>query len=227
MTFTPKTSVKLFSALALICLFLATSMGCTAKDPAYSGFLKDYSKLSADTMGDKGATYWQAPGVSLKTYRKFIVDPVSLHMAPESREETLKVNSAVANNLTAYLHKQLVAELSKKYEIVDRAGADVARIRGAITSIDVKRKDMKVYNFIPAGLVLTGVGEATGIRDSIGVLSMEGEITDSLTGKPVAQVVQAQGVEVDVKKEEDYTEKHAYPTLDFWAQKLRLRISQK
>lgn len=225
MKFNPKRSVKSVPALALIFLFLAMSLGCTAKDTAYSGFLRDYSQLQPDPMDKKGALYWQAQGASLKAYGKFMVDPVSLHFAPELSGETTKVDPSVANALTTHLHKSIVAELSRKYEIVEKSGPDVARIRPAITSIDVQRKDMKVYNFIPVGLVITGVGEVSGIRDSVAVLGMEGEITDSLTGKSIASVVQSHGMEVDVKKEEDYTERHAYPTLEYWAKKLNLRIS--
>lgn len=214
-----------FVIVSTVAFLFIMATGCVTSEQKYSGFLKDYSQLQPDPMDKKGAMYWQASGVSFRSYGKFMVDPVSLHFAPELSGETTKVDPYVANALTAHLHKSIVAELSKRYEIVEKGGPGVARIRPAITSIDVQRKGMKVYNFVPVGLVITGVGEATGARDSVAVLGMEGEITDSLTGKSIASVVQTHGLEVDVKKEEDYTEKHAYSTLEYWAKKLLLRIS--
>jgi hypothetical protein len=219
----------LASALKLtICLIVlgmfAMTLGCKTTEPKGSGFLYDYSKLQPDYMDEKGAMYWQDPGVSLKKYKKFMIDPVSFYIPPEMKSEGETVNPDVANNLTVYLGTAVAKMLKKDFRMVDKAGPDVGRLRIAITSIDVDRKGLKVYNLVPAALVLTGVGEATGIRDSIAVLSMEGEILDSLTGQRVAAVVQTKGNDVPVKSEQELSASQAYPTLDFWAGKLKGRI---
>ncbi len=217
------TSVLNLTICLIVLGMLTMTLGCKTTELQGSGFLRDYSMLGQDTTDD-GVAYWQDPNVSLKKYKKFMIDPVALFFAPDGTKETETINPATANKIATYLKNTLITTFGPEYTIVEEAGSDVARLRIALTSLEVNRKDLKIYNMVPAALVLTGVGEVTGIRDSIAVINMEGEFLDSITGQRVAAVVQNRGNEVSVKKTEDLKEKDVYPTLDFWALKLKERI---
>ncbi len=216
------TLVSVIMCIALLAML--TTFSCVSKQINYSGFLGDYSMLGPDAMDD-GVAYWQDPNISLKKYKKFMIDPVTLFFPPDTTNGTEAINPVTVNKIAVYLKDAVVASFGPEYTFVEEAGHDVARLRIALTSIEVNRKDLKVYNLVPAALVLTGVGEATGIRDSIAVINMEGEFLDSITGQRVAAVVQNRGNEVSVKKIEDLREKDVYSTLDFWAMKLKERIT--
>jgi hypothetical protein len=221
-----KTAGPFNLAICLMALIFLIPLGCTSqKKVAQKGFLNDYNRLQADTeMDDKGAQFWKSPDVDFKKYKKFMLDPVSYFVTPDQFPEGHVINTQLANNTTAYFTKQILAALPPEFEVVDQAGPDVARLRMVLTGISVDRKSLKAYQYVPVALVLTTVSEATGNRDSIAVLSMEGQVIDSLTGQVVAEVLQQAGTEVGVKKIEDATDQDVYPNLDFWAQKLKQRL---
>lgn len=219
-------SLRQFATLmaCVMLLSLMISAGCTSSKPSYSGFLNDYSKLQPDPMEKEGAMFWINPDVSLKTYKKFIIEPISFRFSPELEDQAKNVDEAVLNDISKYFKDAIANSLAPEYSIVDESGHDVARLRIALTSVNVSRKDLKLYQYIPVALVLTGVGEATGMRDSLGILTMEGEALDSISGKRVAAVVQKKANEVDVKKQDDLTAADVYPTLDYWAKKMKDRL---
>lgn len=225
--------MKLYSGLlhrcftifaSMIILSLLTTMGCSSKQIPESGFLSNYAGLEPDPVDKEDAMFWIDNQVSLEDYKQFIIDPISFHFSAELQEQAKNVDASILNDLSDYLKDAIVKSLSPEYTVVDTPGHDVARLRIALTTISVDRKNLKAYQYIPVALVITGVGEATGTRDSLAVLAMEGEAKDSISGKRIAAVVQKKAVEVDVKEEKDLTAADVYPTLDYWAEKMKNRL---
>lgn len=199
------------------------AVGCGSKNLKYSGFLDSYDKMAPDEM-DKGDMFWQDPDVSIKSYTKFMIDPISFHMSPELQETSGELDAELANKMAAYFKETITKTLAPEYEVVENVGPDVGRLRIALTGVTVERKSLKAYQFIPVALVVTGAMEATGIRDRVTVLGMEGELLDSTTGKVLGAVVQQSGTASTAKNMEEVSERDVYPTLDHWAQKLKKRL---
>lgn len=195
--------------------------GCsTTKDISYSGFMEDYSDLRPDPDFD-GLMVSQADDKTLMKYNKFIIEPVSFYLSSNTDLGAKDIDPEVIFKATTYLHDALINDLSPDYPVVDKPGVDVARLRFAITAVELNRKDMGLVNYIPVGLILTGIGEATGTRDRMVVLNMEGEIFDSVTGRELVRLVQRKGIESPARSIEEIKEQDMYPVLDFWAARLR------
>jgi hypothetical protein len=181
-----------------------------------SGFLPDYSKLR-EVPGEKGKLRWIAPDLDRGKYRRFIVDPVESRV-PLAYQDKVRPNPEVAAAVTTYFRDALVRELRTRYEVVEKPGAGVARISTAITAIHPTAKQLEAWQYLPVAMVVTGIAEASGARERNVVVYVEGEITDSLNGKLLAEVMQGRVAEEGgVRRIEDITPETVKPVLDFWA----------
>lgn len=220
----PNVSMKGVAIVASLCMLFVTGCASTGTTPSYySGYLHDYSQLKP-SPNYQGMLLWVDPDVDRRKYRRFIVDPVTVYFPPGLRGNEGGVDPEVINKLTNYLHKAIVQALEPNYPVVKDADHDVARIEVAITGVELQRKDLSAYQYLPVALVVTGVGEATGTRNRVAVAMMEGEFSDSLTGQRIGIVVQQAGEEVSVGTAQDVRGKHVFPVLDYWAKLLRKRI---
>jgi hypothetical protein len=107
---------------------------------------------------------------------------------------------------------------------VDKPDLDVVRVRAAITGVEVKRKNLKFYHYLPVSLAIIGVGEATGMRRRLAVVFNETEFTDSLTDRIVGATVWQNAGKTSVKTTAELKSMDVFPALDFWAKKLRERL---
>jgi hypothetical protein len=215
---------RIYTMVVLMVLALLIT-GCTASKTKYSGWLKDYKGFSQDPEYKDAIIYTKGDKV-LQKYTKFIIDPVSVYISPEISDDKGKMDPHLIYLATAYFRKALAGTIGEDFEIVNKPGPDVARIRAALTSVELTKKELKAYNYIPISLVLTAAGEATGVRDSVAVMNMEAELLDSLTGHRIAAVVQKYSHETPTKKPEDLRAKDVYPILDFWAQKVKKNLTR-
>ncbi len=205
-------------------LVLLLAAGCaTSKAPYYqSGFLHDYSKLKPDPELPGQMTY-QAPDAELRKYKRFMLDPITVYLAPELTVITERINPETIRKVTQYFYDAIKKAVEPEYPVVDNPGSDVIRVRAAITGVEVKRKNLKLYQYLPIPLVIAGVSEAAGIRKSLAVVFMEAEMTDSLTGRIVSAAVWQNAGKTSVKTPTELNSQDVFPTLDYWAEKLRER----
>lgn len=160
-------------SIVTVSLLLVLS-GCSSnKNIRYSGFLDDYSDLEPDPDFE-GVMVAKADAETLKKYKKFIIEPVSFYLSQNTDLGPNDIDPEVVQKATSYLHDAVIKDLSPDYPVVNKPGVDVARLRFALTAVELNRKDMGVANYIPVGLVITGIGEATGMRDRTLIMSMEG-----------------------------------------------------
>ncbi|MCG8684301.1 MAG: DUF3313 domain-containing protein [Desulfobacterales bacterium] len=217
---------KILYAL-IACLILAfMTTGCMTTGPKYSGWLDhDYSKLQPDPEYE-GAMIWLAPDNVIKNYDKMMFDDVAIHVDPNIADDREKIDPEVINDFTSYFKEALIKEFSKDYEVVDKPGKGVVRIRTALTAVQLTKKDLKAYQYIPVALVLTTASEVAGIRNKLAVFNMEGIAQDSLTGEVLAMVVQRHAHETSIQTAEKMTAQEAYPTLDYWVQKAKKKFDR-
>jgi hypothetical protein len=87
----------------------------------------------------------------------------------------------------------------------------------ALTAVAVEGFKLKPYQLVPVALVFTGAKEATGQSKRDVRLFVEAEITDSVSGEPLARFVrEAKGIQV--ASDGKLTLKDAKPQIDKWAQ---------
>jgi len=167
-----------FEIKNVVCVsVLAIALGaCQSTKPAgQSGFLRDYTLLKANPQIE-GQLRYEAPSASLKSYTKFMIDPVVVHFAPKA--EGVAINPADLKALTDYFHAAATKKLSADFQVVNQAGPGVLRLRAAITDIS---KTIPLLNIHP-GTKLSGAG--------LGGASMEAEALDSISNKRVVAVVE-------------------------------------
>ncbi len=160
----------LLIALAFSVSLSALLGGCSSSpSTTHSGFLSDYSKLSA--VNDRKMNYISP---ELKSYRSFMVDPVQF------RTQRGKLSADDRAEIARYMKDSIERVLQNAgYKLVSAPAADTARFRLAITNVHESTWWMKVH----PGSNLAGAGR--------GGAAMEGEIVDATTGDQLAAVVQA------------------------------------
>jgi hypothetical protein len=194
----------------LASVVLAGSLAAWAtQKSSQSGFLGDYAQLKPSAERD-GALYWEDRAMRLSNYKKFMVDPIVVHFAPNAAGTA--VDPGELKELTDYFHSQTVKALSKNYQVVTAAGPGVLRVRAAITDIN---KTVPLANIHP-GTKLTGLG--------LGGASMEAEAVDSGTNKRLAAVVETRegsrlGIAAGLS-----TFGHAKEVMDFWIERFVKRL---
>ncbi|MCZ6466551.1 MAG: DUF3313 domain-containing protein [Alphaproteobacteria bacterium] len=189
---------------AVAIVFLESVAGCATQQAAKSGFLGDYSQLKPDPAFD-GARRYQNPAKPLKQYRKFMLDPVVVHFAPNA--EGTAISPDELKKLADYFHNRAVEELSKRYQVVQKPGPGVLRVRAAITDIE---KTTPIMNIHPA-MKMSGIG--------LGGASMEAEAIDSQTRERVIAVVDSrQGSRLSMAAGLQ-TYGHAKQVMDFWIER--------
>lgn len=167
-----------------------------------SGFLGDYSKMK-EGKGNEALYVYVNPKTDCRKYKKVIIDPVILWGKAE--DSPLASLAPKDQKMLATLAWGTIYDAMRKgkFDIVYKPGADVMRVKGAITEV-VKAKVIlaDVVVFIPyvwEAATLWGIG--TGKWPFLGELAGEMEIVDSLTGErlfmAVDKVVGTLGSNVD------------------------------
>ncbi len=150
-----------------------------------SGFLGDYSQLKPSEKYE-GTMIYSNPAKPLKDYNSFMIEPVVVHFAPDSKGGG--IDPETLNELAVYFHDQVVQGLTKSgYKVVKQPAAGVLKVRAAITQID---KTVPVANIHPA-MKMTGLG--------LGGASMEAEGTDAQSNDRVFAVTDSRkGSRLDI-----------------------------
>ena len=212
-----------YAVYIIALMFSITVSGCGGGSKVqYSGFLEDYSKMRPIEGSD--GVRWVDTKTNLSKYKKLMIDPVTFYIGPTKDNKTVTPKAENINRITNYFRQALIRELSKDDQIVEDAGTDVARIRAAITTVEVNRKDLSAYQYIPIALVATGAAEVAGARNRIAVVNFEAEFLDSLTGRQVAAAAHSRSQEVTVKDAKSLTQKDVQKILDFWANQARVNM---
>ena len=179
-----------------------------------SGFLKDYSQLQEgkDLLGNE-RRIWISPKFTRENYNTILMEKVSFYPAPQPSDQ---VSQSTLTDIRDYGDKAIRKTIAGVLPMTDKPGPGVARVRIALTAVGVD-KSLKPYQLIPTALIFTAVTRATGASKLDAKLFVESEITDSVTGEPLAKAVRhAQGVEV--KADQKLTLDIVRPRIDAWAE---------
>jgi hypothetical protein len=173
--------------LKLAALFAAATLalaGCASKstEPKYSGWLKDYSGLKevTDVKGNKLERF-VSPDLTPANYNAVLIEPVVFYPEPQTSPQ---VSADALRQLSAYMTKKIKEDVEAKgIKVVDAPGKGIARVRIAITSIGVQVEGRSAYQYIPQAFIVSAAYRGVAGNPYQGALRVEGEVTDSLTGK--------------------------------------------
>jgi hypothetical protein len=177
------------AALTVVTLIAVTGCGATRGRRGaveQSGFLGDYSQLQP-LEGYEAQEVYLNPAAVWSRYRAVEIDSVSLW----ATEEIAKLSPQDQQMLTDLLYKALHEELGRRFVLADRPGADVLRIRAALTQAKGAKVVMRtVSTLVPQMLLIgTAVGLAADTANSVGTVTAEMEVVDSIGGERLAAAV--------------------------------------
>ncbi len=173
---------RFYLLIILVVAMLACCNSKTAtiqgKEVLFSGFLDDYSILRDGGKGEP-LFFYKNPKVDLSAYQKILLDPIAILPGPQSKLE--KIPSGDLLLLTNRFYTYLETELSKNYEIVREPAPGAMRVQVAITNLE-RPRDLRFS------------------RNA----SIEGKLTDSLTGYLLMAAVDSRMVHSSFKGSKDY-----------------------
>ncbi len=176
-----------------------------------SGFLSDYSHLT-EHEGETGLMYYNE-NVDFTAYDKVLIEPITIWAAKSS---DIAVPMEELDMLCKQMYASLKEAMSEHKQIVDSPGPGTARVRLAITeAVDQDVVLNLITTIQPAALILgEGWSIASGTRLFVGAASIEGEITDSLTGEVLMAGVERRQGGKDLSTGELT---HIKDAMDIWA----------
>ncbi|NYT22928.1 DUF3313 domain-containing protein [Alcaligenaceae bacterium] len=157
--------------------------GCaTSPAPKDSGFLPDYSRLEQKSVSGEGSRLaYVNPEFTAARYNAIKLDPVVYYPEPQA---TADVSMDVLTQIRNEMDQSLRRKLGEKVKMVDHAGPGVAHVRVAITAIGAETRNLKVYQFIPVALAVTGAkAVAQGGLPRDATIAIETHVSDSVSGE--------------------------------------------
>ena len=206
--------------LSLVLFACETTRQTRSAKPA--GFLGDYAQLRPGTGDEAQFVYFNA-AAAWSQYPAIMIDSVTLWQS----DKTAKLAPQDAQRLTDYLYEQLHKQLSQDYKIVDHPGPGVLRLRAAVT--EAQGADVAanaITTVVPQLRTVTTIGGmAADAAVFAGKASVEGELTDSVSGVRLAAVVDERVGNKTIRGglgEWSQVER----AFEFWAERLRKRLAE-
>ncbi len=201
-----KSTAGSMSKFVLAALLAMGAAGSAIAQEKNSGFLREYDRLKEGKDG-KGMTIrsWVSPKLTPASYHSIMLDPLIFHPEPRPSE---KVNAQVLQQMLKYANDTLRQSMGKRFEVVDRPGPGVLRIRAAFSSVAAEGEGLKPYQYVPFAFVATMASRAATGTPQRAAIIVEVEGTDSASGELLAMRVKAgtgERLKEAAKKAEDQT----------------------
>jgi hypothetical protein len=186
--------LKQITRLVSLCVMALVIAGCATTEQApnaqMSGFLGDYTQFHRGKGGQAEYVYRDI-NVDFSKYQKVILEPVQLWAAENSESALNSLSKEDQQLIVDYLYVSLSDAFKRDYVIVNEPGPDVMKVRCAITEAKATSPVKEILSTVtPYGL---GISYAKhfmlGTHSGVGVVSVEGELLDSVTGQRLAAVV--------------------------------------
>jgi Protein of unknown function (DUF3313) len=202
------------------CLLLLVS-GCAVTEQAkptqvtYSGFLGNYSDLTATDNKDQALLRYVDPTARWSSYTAVFIEPVTFWAGSDT-----KLPPDVQLTLTQYAYEKFKAALEAKgVRVVDQDGPGVIVLHMALTDATSATPVLRtIAVVIPQARLISAVTKlATGQYAFTGSVQSEGEALDGTTGQRVAAWVDKRFGGTSVKNADVWKWGDAEKAIDFWA----------
>jgi hypothetical protein len=164
-------------------------VGCASQPPVKpTGYLWDYSEFEPDPRGT-GALVYRKPELDLERYNRVIIDRVVVVLGHEAGGRAVDPENLM--KLTRYMRTALIVAVRDAYPVVEEPGADVLRLRVAITDVVPTRPALNTMGtlFMPATAVSLANRAITGTDLFVGQVAIEAEASDSQTNERLMAIV--------------------------------------
>lgn len=192
-----------------------------------SGFLGDYSQLTAGQEGESRLMYID-PKVNFKNYTKVMLEPVRVYAVKDSALG--KMPKEDLQRLVNYLDATLREHLKTDYAIVTEPGPDVMKIRTALSDARGAKVALDTFStLMPIGLAVSEVKNlATGSHTAVGSVGVECEAVDSVSNQRLFAAVDARvGRKFTGKFDKFKKWRTAEDAFDYWAERLKTRLLEE
>lgn len=189
-----RASVRAFASVLAICLLALSA--CTATQKAAvretsveCSFLGSVcNRLTPGGKKQAGLRYIN-PAAKWTQYSKIMVSSVTFWGGDRTR-----MSGSDEQMLVNYFHQQLVAELGKKFEIVDKPGPGVLKLDVALMDAEAATPGLRsVSMLVPQAHMLSNLKYlATGTFPFVGAAQGAAKLTDSQTGQVLGAWVDRQ-----------------------------------
>ena len=165
-------------------------IACGARAPRLpademSGFLDDYSRL-APGGPDQPSFVYRDPQARWGGYERILFEPVTIWRS--GRGSLADIPGADLERLAFELQRSVRAQLERHFELVDRPGPGVLRVRLGLTQarqadplLDIFTYAVPPMDDLPADEPLTAA-----TRGFVAAAAVEGELSDTVTGTLLA-----------------------------------------
>lgn len=193
------------------------------RDLRYSGFLKNYAQLSPGQRGQAMLVYVN-PDADFSAYDKIMIDPVTVWRTMGSNIPSLTPDEM--EQLASYLYWATRKRLENDYEIVERRGRGVLRLRLAITEAKGSNVTMDVISKVSPLPIVSGVTKlATGTRAFVGKAGIEMELLDSLSEHRLAAAMDERAGGRSLKGAGS-TWSDVQDAFDYWAERVQKALAR-
>ncbi len=220
-------TVLRIAVFVLICLSFTMTAGCAKKQQVkHSGFLTGYPKFKPGPKGGINFVYFKE-GIDFGTYNKVMMDHVVFYLSEDAKDKSIQADTL--KELSDVFHGAVFEALKDAYPIVDKPGADVMRIRLAVTDLVPGKPGLTlVTTAMPYGSAVKVVKyAATGSYSFVGETAMEAEVLDSLTNERIAAAIDKRSKVKTIKITEGMTKwGESKDVFKFWAKRLRMWLDE-
>jgi len=167
---------------------LVVAAGCAQQQVKYSGFLENYPAFQPGPSDGVDLVYLKK-GVDFSKYNKVMFDQVVFFLKEDSKYKGIQPEEI--KELAAMFHVAAAKAMEGAYPIVGEPGADVLRVRVAVTDIEPSNPATSgISTVMPIGLAISTIKKGmTGKHTGVGGASMEAEFLDSVTNERLAAAI--------------------------------------
>ena len=179
------TMKKTIASVMMFLITLVVALGPGFAQPKNSEFLSDLPAMKP-YPAIQGVYYWEKEENPLRSYKRFILDPVQFFIHPQSSYKGIKPGELQI--IGQALRAKIMDALEPDYAIVNKPGPGIARLRYAVTDLRLRKKSGKGFiggplKFVPSVMVINTVAKEAGKSAELNDATTETEILDSVTGE--------------------------------------------
>ena len=210
--------------LSLTACSTAPTQPVSGPAPAPSGFLQDYSQLVPDPA-TPGYRHYIAPGVTATLFRRFIIDKPVFLINTKSAYDAISPERL--QSLSDYYMSRLAGALAAHYQVVQKPGPGVVRLKIAVVGLVETGPQFKIRDLVPAKALFDVARMAADMTPHALRMSIESAAVDSETGKLLGATVDSrQSRKTVAGRDAQPSDDQMHDLIDYWVARFVARLDR-
>jgi len=166
-------------------------IGCS-RDASWRDDVTSAQQLAPDANHLSDLRYI-SPNAALKTYTKFILDPVTVYSGSDATFGNTSADDRKA--LADFIGREFSHTLQARYQIVTAAGPGVARVHLTLVGLEITTSvSTTIAHLVPARVITNAKNNTAELQQSfIGSATFAAEFYDAMTNELLAAFVTKRG----------------------------------